>query len=536
MNSLHPFIIFWDAHPILKLLLPFIIGIILADRNDGGSNQALQLVAILGGISLIATCICLKLKEWRFRHFFGISAMLLFLSMGYITCSLQWKSAPISFPTQSLIYEGVLTDATVIKSQSRQCPIQLTSRWEGDSHIPINGKIWLYLPKDTLTQDLHPGDRIYFKGIIKKSDENPFKKGHFNYSRYLKHHSINGTCYTSQWTKLDSAPHFSFTAYATHVREVLLNYYRSMGFEGENFALLSALTLGYKAELNQNLKERFSDLGVGHILALSGLHIGIICSVIIFFYTFFLPGERFRTLRYILAIPFIWIFVWIIGMPISAVRAAWMFTLFCIGNLVTRVGYPLNTLAITAFGMLLYNPFTLFDIGFQLSFTAVASIFLLLNPLKNIFPPTKHTVLDYLWNITSISLAAQIGLFPLLIYHFEQFAPYALLTNLWIIPLTWIIIAIAMLFLLTACFTPGWIQQGIAYCLDWLVEFMNQGLELNNHLPGISIKQISIDGMTFSLLYAIIFFGCYAWIQHWLRGWTITFSLIAIVLFWLNLH
>lgn len=509
-----------EAHPFLRMLLPLVAGIIIADKGEG--KLPLPAIVFYGALALtlIAMAGCLHRRGWRQRHRFGGLSFLFFLLLGFLLCQLKWNATEPTYPASDCIYEGFITDSPDEKRRSRLCPVSLTGRWEGDRSVPTSGNILLYLPKDSLTDGLRPGDRIFFYGTITPPLPGGIPTG-FDYPRYLRHHLVNGTLYTTRWMRQEGAPRHNLKTKALSIREHLLDYYRQTGLQGEQFAVLSALTLGYKQELDRKTQARFSASGAGHVLALSGLHIGILCMVLHSFYGVFLRGGKHRRLRHLLIIPAVWAFVYLTGLPLSAVRAAWMFTLLAVGSLFTRVGYSLNTLALTAFGMLVYNPFFLFDVGFQLSFLAVASLLLLQPKLAQLLPPIQNPVLNYFWQIATVSAAAQIGVIPLTLYYFGQFPIYSLLVNLWIIPLTWLIVALALPFILASFFPIGNLQIAGANVLSALLEAMNHLLELSNRLPGSSVGNIALQEIEVAVIYLALLIGCYSWARKWLCGWIV---------------
>ena len=203
-----------------------------------------------------------------------------------------------------------------------------------------------------------------------------------------------------------------------------------------------------------------------------------------------------------------------VGLPVSAVRAAVMFSLLIVGSCFTRVGFSLNTLALTAFGMLLYNPFLLFDVGFQLSFAAVASLLLLQPWLDSLLPRSRYAAVRYVWGLTTVSLSAQIGVIPLILYYFSRFSPYALLVNLWVVPLAFLVVSLSVPFLLLSLFPLPALQAGMAWLLTHAIKLMNHGLALCNRLPGADIAHFSFSLPETVCLYAALFFLFYGCMQR----------------------
>lgn len=496
---------FWQAHPVLRLLLPFMGGIILADSGMGFqelSYTSLLLGLLLVWVAMLVTCF---LFSWRLRYLFGLLSALFWGMAGVAVCSYQWSQIAFTWPDRAYIYEGKLIDDVSEKPRSYLCPVQLQARIEDESVHPMDNAILLYLPKDEIAASLKPGNVLYFYGQIKVpenfSDE-------FDYVRYLYHRKVDGILYTHHW-KVASIEPGGLKAGALRMRDNLLAYYSHSGMTGDELAILSALTLGYKEELSEEVRERFNVSGASHLLALSGLHIGIICMFLLSCISVLLPGTRFFHLRRLLVIPIVWMFVLLVGSPLSAVRAAIMFSLLVVGNTFTRVGFSLNTLALAALGMLLYQPFYLFDVGFQMSFMAVASILLLQPWLSGLVARPRNIVLRYLWDITTVSVSAQIGVLPLVIYYFSRISPYALLVNLWVVPLTFVIVAFSLLFLLSALTPWVGIQKGMAFILEKLVTLMHEGLSLCNRLPGADVGNLHISLIELCCLYGLLFFASY---------------------------
>ena len=501
---------FWQAHPVLRLLFPFMGGIILADIGmgfQGFSYTFLLLGLLLIWVAMLVTCF---LFSWRLRYLFGLLSTLFWGMAGVAVCSYQWHQIAFTWPDKAYIYEGKLIDNVSEKPRSYLCPIQLQARIEDESVHPMDNAILLYLPKNEIAAALKPGDLLYFYGQV-SAPEN--FSNEFDYVRYLYHHKVDGTLYTRHW-KVASIESGGLKARALRMRDKLLDYYSHSGITGDEQAILSALTLGYKEELSEEVREQFNVSGTGHLLALSGLHIGIICMFLLSCISFVLPGRRFFHLRRWLVVPIVWMFVLLVGSPLSAVRAAIMFSLLVVGNMYTRRGFSLNTLALAALGMLLYQPFYLFDVGFQMSFMAVASILLLQPWLSGLVARPGNIVLRYLWDITTVSVSAQIGVVPLVIYYFSRISPYALLVNLWVVPLTFVIVAFSLLFLLLAL-TP-WIsvQKGAAFILEKLASLMHEGLSLCNRLPGTDVGNLHISLIEMCCLYGILFFVFYGLIHR----------------------
>lgn len=208
----------------------------------------------------------------------------------------------------------------------------------------------------------------------------------------------------------------------------------------QDFAVIAAMAMGDKSALNQETKEAYSISGTSHILAVSGLHIGIIFQLIILL----LGGKRRSKLTIILSTTIVWAYVIFIGFPASAVRAATMLSIYSMVLLSLRPDPTLNTLALAYIIMVLVNPFNIFDIGFQMSFLAVGSI-LLFYPLFFCLLSSHSNIIRAIWGLFCVSLAAQIGTLPLIVFYFGRISCYSLITSFIAIPAATLILYLCVL-------------------------------------------------------------------------------------------
>lgn len=518
----HPLLRFVEAHPFVRLVLPLMAGIAVADRGEGFT--LIPYIYVLVVLTLIGTLMFIvhQIHSWDRRAAFGALSLLFFFVLGFSVCSHEWRNVQVTWPSEACVYEGCLTESVAEKPRSYLCPLHLTSQWQGDTCRAMDTDILLYLPKDSAVSALRVGQTVRFYGAVKPpANFTP----EFDYVRHLNHRGVTGTLYTRRWALVDSISH-GWRPRLLLMRDHLLDYYHQAGVAGDEAAVLSALTLGYKDELSEEVRQLYNVSGASHVLALSGLHIGILCAVLTGLLSLLLPGGRWLVWRRLLALPLLWGFVWMVGAPVSAVRAAIMFTLLVVASCFTQVGFSLNTLALTAFGMLLYHPFYLFDVGFQMSFAAVASLLLLQPWMEGLLPRSRNRVVRYLWGITTVSLAAQVGVIPLILYYFSRFSPYALLVNLWVVPLTFVVVCLAVPFVLLFFVPiPAW-QAGVGWMIEHLVTLMNNGLAWCNRLPGADVSGLSFSVGEVICLYASLFFLFYGLMNRKRRAVVyLTFSL-----------
>ena len=280
-----------------------------------------------------------------------------------------------------------------------------------------------------------------------------------------------------------------------HQRTVLLERLSDSGIDGDAYAVVAAMSLGDKSELTRDIKNTYSVSGASHILALSGLHLGIIYMVL----SLFLPRRRWPALSQLVTILAVWMFVLLVGMPVSAVRSAVMLSIYGLLSLGHRDKMSVNALAFTAIVMLMYNPAWLFDIGFQLSFMAVWAILLFVPLFEDVFSAEylmSHRWMKWVWGMVAVSCSAQLGVAPLIAYYFGRFSIYFLLTNFIVVPAAFVILVMVLIVLLF---------PSLAYLLLYIVQSLNAILTWMASLPGASIDGLHPNVFQVLLVYMLIF-------------------------------
>lgn len=282
--------------------------------------------------------------------------------------------------------------------------------------------------------------------------------------------------------------------YFLHQRALLLERLESAGLSDDQYAVVAAMALGDKSALTRELKDTYSKTGASHILALSGLHLGIIYALL----SMLIVGRRWQLVSQILIILSVWAFVFLVGMSASVVRSAVMLTVYALLAIGHRQKMSVNTLAFTAIVMLLISPQALFDVGFQMSFMAVFSILLFVplfyRPLSAKYLMT-HPVVKWLVGMVAVSVAAQIGVAPLIAYYFGRFSCYFLLTNFIVIPAATLILYLSLGTLL-------W--PAIGTLLAGVVGTLNATLSYIATIPGATIDGLHPSAMLTASLYAVI--------------------------------
>lgn len=401
------------------------------------------------------------------------------------------------WPKERTIIEAVVISEPVIKEKVVVVDLLTTQ-----GHHKLKGR----LSRDPHSEKVKLGDGLQISTYINKV--HAWQQGHFDYQRYMACHGFSGELYARQgdWQQQQLSLAGLSLLERTKLRFLLwrhklLESYRQWGVTDEAYGIVAAMTLGEKSQLDSTLKETYSLVGASHILALSGLHLMIIYTVV----TLFVGWRRFRIASQVIIVLAIWAFAFLVGLSPSVVRAAFMISIYALLSLGHRERMSVNTLAFTAIVMLLVNPLSLYDMGFQFSFMAVLAIQLFCPMLERVIPlhvQMEHRWLKALWGLTSVSLAAQIGTAPLIAYYFGRFATYFLLSNFVVIPLATLLLYLALLSICT--FWWSGLQSLLVVTLSYIVILMNHLLEGIAHLPGCSIEGIHLSILQLACIYLLI--------------------------------
>lgn len=440
-------------YPFLRLLCPLVVGIYCGDelffqRQSGRIAFGVILLLFLSFGGLI---FFFNRKHYSGRWLFGSCLLLFCFTLGTGLMNRELRQAESVFPQKETTYRLIVTEQPQVKEKSVLCRVLLIEQIDSVSgRLALDHKALLYFTKDSLSEHLRSGDEllVYTKLSPPVNNGNPDE---FDYARFLFRRQVAaiGFAYADNWKVISRGTMRSFRQQAMDCRESVLSVYRRLGFRGDDLAVLSALTIGYKEELSEDIRETYSISGASHVLALSGLHIGFLYLLLCFCLRW-LP-ERWRMvvlLRTLLILLSLWAFAFFTGLSASVVRSVVMFSLFTLAGLSGRTNFSLNTLLIAAFFMLLCRPSWLFDVGFQLSFCAVAAILLIQPCIYRLIPVAGSRIGRYIWGLMSVSIAAQIGTAPLVLLYFSRFSTHFLLTNLLVIPLVSLIMYVAVIMLL----------------------------------------------------------------------------------------
>lgn len=491
---------FLAKNPFLRLVVALSVGIV-AFVCIGFRWWVLVSVVFIS-VALFAIYITTK-KRHRIDIIFGLSAVLSIAALGYwLGYDFDSRIPRFAENKKQGFFEVELTRYPIEKQNSVLLYTNLLQYSDSTSCENIKGKAILYLQKDSNSLSLKSGDRL----IIYTTLSLPEKTGNpdeFDFGRHLLRNGICGTGYASadRWKRISGADGFSLMRLAQQCRLKLLDISRKMNIDGNEFAIISALTLGYTDAISPELRDSFSVTGASHILSVSGLHVGIIYVMLGLMLGFLDKWKRTRKIKWIAVILFLWFYAFVTGLSPSVSRSVFMFSLFAVAKITDRQSSVYNNIFLSAFVLLIINPMWLFNVGFQLSYSALLAI-LYFQPKIAKWLVFKNRILTYCWELTSVSIAAQLGAAPLCLYYFHQFPNYFLLSNFVGVPLSGIIIYLDVALLITNSIPM--IGSIVSWLLVTTTKLMYGGLQIIENLPFVTTN-IWIDSVQLILIYASVF-------------------------------
>ena len=511
----------WQRHPFLRLLMPLVVGILCGDAFPH----------VLSAWEYVAGFLLFLFIIGRYKHtgwVYGAAVYLFLGGTGF--CLMSWQQGKTVFPFSGkpAVYRVCIREHPEERERSILCRVALLGEVEQDTvtGCPRNHLFLAYFPKDSATVTLCRGDELLVSTRLAPPANNG-NPDEFDYARYLRRKGYSGTAYVADghWRKTGHDASRTVSQVALDYREKVIGLYRSLGFETDELAVLAALTVGDKEELSDDIVETYSVSGASHVLALSGLHIGFLYALLLFVLRpLWRRWRRLKPLLLLLLVLFLVSFAFFTGLSSSVVRSVIMFSLLAFAGLQPEKPLTLNTLAATAFLMLLCKPVWLFDVGFQLSFSAVAAI-VLVQPKLYALWKVDNRFLRYLWGLMTVSVAAQLGTAPLVIFYFSRFSTHFLLTNLWVIPMVSLVLYSAVFLLML---TPlPFVQHLFARVVEALVHVQNEVLRWIERLPGAAVDDIWLDIWGVLLVYLFLGMAYYGFLRLTVRR--VCFALLALL-------
>ncbi len=367
-----------------------------------------------------------------------------------------------------------------------------------DTH-QTKGKTIVIFDKDSLSKTVEIGGNILVTNELREvvDSKNPYA---FNYCDYLNKKGIYHQIYVNNKFKILKNKSFSIRSYLLNIRDFIQKKIIKIHFSEESFSILNAMLLGDRNFISENIKNSYANAGVIHILAISGLHIGILTLLLMWGLKFLNQFKYGNFLQVGLVIVSLWFFALLSGLSASVVRSVTMFSFIVLAKLFQHKTKTLFSVITSMFLLLLINPLFLFDLGFQFSYSAVFGI-ILLNPVFIKFWKPENKITFFFWNIVSVSLSAQIATLPLSLYYFKQFPVFSILSNIVIITIIPYVLGLGILVILSVLLN---FKTPFLYAFyEFVISKMNVFVHFMAKIP--IIKGLYISFLELIFLYVFIY-------------------------------
>lgn len=463
----------WARYPFIRIVIPFALGILCSGRT--AESLVVGLAVLIPALVLMIRTHRRATNQVMPAPWFGLTTLVVWWALGFSWAALRdERTLPDHFFDPDKPFQELVTE--ILHVEEKENFWNCYGRTFTEVMIPLNrtvhGKLLIRIPRPG-SYNPSPGDVI--QAIFRIRD--PFKPSfpyEFDWSLFL--HQRNVHYFTYLDTTHFRIVHLSGPSPLETFRTRLDRYIREAVPSDRDYPVASAMLLGSYKKMDQELFHAYSATGAVHILAVSGLHVGIMAHIFQFLFGFVRIGKKKPVqVQALLLIGVIWAYALLTGAAPSILRAALMFSFLTVSRLLLRDSSPLNILAAAAFVLLCINPFDIYNIGFQLSFLAMAGIFLLYEPVRTLIT-IENKVLQAIWKVISVSCAAQLAIYPVIGYHFHQFAFYFWLTGLISTPFSYLILGSGLFTLATwplVGHLVPWISIPFRYGVLWMNEIVS---------------------------------------------------------------
>lgn len=496
----------WQNYPLIRLLFPFLMGIIYGIYTGASSIMWGWTALFLFFVLLLLTRTRLA-THLRLNWIFGLTSNVAFfcvavaLVIGNTTKFQLDYHEKFEEKTEWLIAR--VNSDPIEKEKSYQIKLGIQGVWYDSAFKNANGQVVAYFERDTAAIfNLNYGQLIAVRPVFKSIQE-PKNPSQFNYKNYMRFQGIYESGYVKSHNYIDlnvNTGAFLFQ-FAISLRKRFLSMLQKSGIGQSQLGVASALILGQKEHLDPKTIQSYASAGAIHVLAVSGLHVGILYLVLDFLLQWLGKRNKGSFIKTILLLLILWFYALLTGLSPSVLRATTMFSFVIIASGVNRKSNIYNTLAASVFFLLIIDPFLLLQVGFQLSYLAVIGI-IYLQPKIYQKLHFKNQLLNYIWKISSVSIAAQIATFPLCLLYFHQFPIYFLLSNLVVIPLAGIILTLGLLVIATG--SVSFISGIFGFVLNGTIWILNTIIMAIHFLPYNVIEGVHISGFECLLMYLLI--------------------------------
>ena len=480
-------------HFVIFIILGIVLQFFTKIWHFGFAKIAVLLSVLLGFILLLNHRIIRTFLAFVFFFFLGVFSVLINNDLNYQN---YYQTHLNDYSTAILKVDKVLK-SSLYHHKFEAKVLQIDS-------VKTRGRILVNLSKDTVIKLFLVDELLYVKSPFKAINK-PLNPHQFDYRFYLEKQGIHQQLFVTKNTfKRIGFKSFSLIGLSAKVRTTIQESLKKHQFKDNELAVINALLLGQRQEISKELLTNYSRAGAIHILAVSGLHVGVILLILNGLLKPLLRIKNGRIIKTVLIVLLLWMFAFIAGLSASVTRAVTMFTFLAIGMSFNQKNVSLFSLITSMFFLLIFKPMFLFDVGFQMSYLAVFGIILIQPKLYKIYKP--RLIIDKkAWQLASVSIAAQIGVLPLSLFYFHQFPGLFMLSNLVIIPFLGAILSLGILVIFLALL--GVLPQFLANCYGSIISAMNSFVSWISNQEQFLFKEISLSFLMMILYYALIVFG-----------------------------
>ncbi|MGM5469533.1 ComEC/Rec2 family competence protein [Flavobacteriaceae bacterium LMO-SS05] len=488
---------------ILKLTLCLSAGILFARFGTISLNHSLSLTFVL--LIVLALVFFVSKNQLKKTIWFGLVAFMATISLGTLVYNLHNQQNFKHHYSNYISSDNNTEDRITFRIREKLKPGNFYNKYIIDilkvNEETVLGKSLLNVQIDS-TQPTYKVDDVFITSSPLKELIQPLNPNQFNYKNYLEKQYVYHQIFTENHSllKLTSNKHTLF-GYTNAWRETINTKLKRYHFKADELAIINALLLGQRQDISEEIYNSYTKAGAIHILAVSGLHVGIVLLLLNFV---FKPIEYIRQgklIKVLVILSILWGFAIIAGLSASVTRAVTMFSIVAIAMHWKRPTNVYNTLAISIFFLLLFKPMFLFDVGFQLSYLAVLSIVVIQPLLYELWKP-KFKVYDFFWNIFTVTIAAQFGIVPISLYYFHQFPGLFFISNLLIIPFLGIILGYGIILILLALINL--LPEYVATLYGHIITSMNSIVDWVARQEQFLFKDISISMLQVFVWYVLL--------------------------------
>ncbi len=521
----------FSSAPFIRILPAFITGVVLSFTGVGSQHFFITLLII--DILLFLIWIKTQYKnQYKFRFVNPVLLLIAFLSVGWLSNDFRSFSnaRENGFTDKSKFIIAKVISIPSLVGKMHRTEIMVHSYSDSIEWKPSNFKAYFYYT-DSSTNIVNVGDLLLLPNQLKEI-EGPTNPGQFNFKQYASIKRIKYQCrmMKNNWKILQANEDFSILNESKKLRDHLLESFHRAGIHGQEYAVLSALVLGYDDEINKEIMTAFSASGTLHILSVSGMHVGIVFTALAFLFKKMENKKGWWLVRLIAMILIIWFYSILTGLSPSVIRSAMMFSFILLGKSMNRNSNIYNTLAASILVICVtFDPLLLFEPGFQLSYFAVAGIAFIYPPISRWFY-FRNKFKSSVWSLIAVSIAAQLATFPISLYYFHQFPNYFIPANLIIIPISTVAIfgGLAIFFISPV----EWLLLKAGYCMNKLVMFLNYLALQIKQLPFAVSEDLYLSFSEMVILDLIIFFLIFYFLEKSVLRlrYAIVFTMIFVAL------